>query len=437
MEWYTVFIFVFGMLMGTMFTGLPVAFALMTVNLVGLVLFAGGTVGLSLAPGSIVDSVSSFPMIAIPMFYLMGEVLHESHVIDLLFELVDKWIGRIPGKHLYVAIAGGAALAALSGSGSADVAIIGRTVQPVLEQRKYDRRLSYSAVLAGGALGPIIPPSGLAIILAGLANVSAGGLLLAGLVPGVLLAGLFGCYVTFRIWLNPSLAPPNDDPDVPWSEKWLLLLRCLPFTLIILMVLGFIMFGISTPSEAAATGAISAIVLSALYGRLTLKVLVRSVMSTARLTAMVFLIIAGAVLFGRVLALSGLEGSLSHWLLGLGLHPMVLAALLLALLLILGMFMEAMSLIVLLAPLYSAVLRPAGIDPIWFFFLFLMTLPIGNLTAPVGNALFILQAVVPNARITNLYRAGAMTALIAILGLIITFMFPELATAIPHYANLR
>jgi tripartite ATP-independent transporter DctM subunit len=436
MEWYVVFLFVFGLLLGTMLSGIHVAFALMAVNLVGVLMFIGPH-GFNLVTGSVVDSISGFALIAIPMFYLMGEILFQSRVVSLLFDMVEKWIGKIPGKHLYVAIGGGTGLAALSGSGSADTALIGRTLYPVLEERGYDQQLSYSVVLAGGALGPIIPPSGLAVILGGLANVSVGALLVSGLLPGLLLALLFALYVALRVRLNPSLAPPRETERAGWSERWISLFKCLPFCIIIFMVLGFILFGISTPSEAAATGAVGAMVVAAVYGRLSVSVLSRALLATARLTSMVFMVITGAVLFGQILALSGAESSLNLWLVQLDLPPVLLAAALLGLLLLLGTFIDTLALIVLLAPLFSTLIVPAGINPIWFFLLFLMTLPIGSMTPPVGSMIFVLKGAIPNSRIMDLYKAGLATAGVSVIGMIIVFFVPDLATVLPDFMFQR
>lgn len=436
MEWYVVFLFVFGLLLGTMLSGVHVAFALMAVNLVGVLMFIGPH-GLNLVTGSVVDSVSGFALIAIPMFYLMGEILFQSRVVSLLFDMVGKWIGGIPGKHLYVVIGGGTGLAALSGSGSADTALIGRTLYPVLEERGYDQRLSYSVVLAGGALGPIIPPSGLAVILGGLANVSVGALLVSGLVPGLVLALLFALYVALRVRLNPSLVPPRETERASWSERWISLFKCLPFCIIIFMVLGFILFGISTPSEAAATGAVGAMVVAAVYGRLSMPVLSRALLATARLTSMVFMVITGAVLFGQILALSGAESSLNLWLVQLDLPPVLLAAALLGLLLVLGTFIDTLALIVLLAPLFSTLIVPAGINPVWFFLLFLMTLPIGSMTPPVGSMIFVLKGAIPNSRIMDLYKAGLAMAGVSVIGMIIVFFVPDLATVLPDFMFQR
>lgn len=432
MEWYVVFLFVFGLLLGTMLSGVHVAFALMAVNLVGVMIFIGPH-GLNIVAGSMVDSISGFALIAIPMFYLMGEILFQSRVVNLLFDMVGKWIGRVRGKHLYVAVGGGTGLAALSGSGSADTALIGRTLYPVLAEKGYEQQLSYSVVLAGGALGPIIPPSGLAVILGGLANVSVGALLMAGLLPGILLAVLFALYVFVRVRLNPSLVPAVEVEKASWRERWTSLAKCLPFCVIIFMVLGFILFGISTASEAAATGAVGAMLVAAIYGRLDRSVLSRALLATARLTAMVFIVIMGAVLFGQILALSGAETSLNLWLQQLSLPPMVLAAVLLGLLLVLGTFIDTLALIVLLAPLFSTLIVPAGIDPVWFFLLFLITLPIGSMTPPVGSMIFVLKGAIPESRIMDLYKAGLATAGVSVIGLIVVFFFQDLATVLPEF----
>ena len=254
MEWWLVLGIIFSSLILAFATGIPVAFAFLGLNVVGLVALTGGSVGLTLIMGSVFDSVTTFTLIAIPMFFLMGEVLFHSRVIDMVMEATDKWIGRVRARLLYVSLGAGTGLATLSGAGMADTALIASTLYPDMERRGYDPRLSIGVITSSGLLAAIIPPSALAVLLASLAGVSAGRLLVAGLLPGLMIAGIYAVYIGVRAYLNPSLTPSYPYESVSWTERFILAGKLLPLGVVVFSVMGFILLGIATPSEAAATG---------------------------------------------------------------------------------------------------------------------------------------------------------------------------------------
>ena len=285
-------------------TGAPIAIAFLAINIVGLLLVAGPN-ALPLLTGSLFDSTRSFPLIAIPMFFLLGEVLFHSRVIDMVMDATDKWIGKVRARLLFVSLAAGTGLATLSGAGIADTALIGSTLYPDMEKRGYDPKLSLGVITSSGLLAAIIPPSALAVLLASIAQTSVGRLLLAGVFPGLLIAGIYALYISLRIWRNPSLPPPYPRKPSASPRSSSATVKLTPLGIIIFAVMGFILLGIATPSESAATGAMAAIAVTVLYRRFNLRLLIRSLDGVIRITGMILLILAGAKAFSQLLAFTG------------------------------------------------------------------------------------------------------------------------------------
>ena len=257
MDWWLILVIIFASIMAAMATGLPVAFAFMVLNIIGLYIVTGGIVGLKLLPGAIYTSVATFPLLALPMFFLLGELLFHSGVFGMVMDVTDKWIGKVRARLLFVALGSGTIMAALSGAGMADTALLGSTIYPEVERRGYDRRLALGVITSSGLLAVLIPPSGLAVLLGSLAEVSIAGLLIGGIGPGFLMVFFYFWYILIRVRLNPSLAPTYEQEAPPLVEKVKATIYLTPLLLIIVAVVGFILLGVATPSEAAATGAVS------------------------------------------------------------------------------------------------------------------------------------------------------------------------------------
>ena len=432
MEWWLVLGIIFGSLIIAFLTGIPVAFAFLGLNIIGLVLLTGGTVGLTLIIGSVFDSVTTFTLIAIPMFFLMGEVLFHSRVIDMVMEATDKWIGRVRARLLFVSLGAGTGLATLSGAGMADTALIASTLYPDMEGRGYDPRLSIGVITSSGLLAAIIPPSALAVLLASLASVSAGRLLIAGLIPGLMIAGIYAVYIAVRAYLNPSLAPSYPYESVTWMERIVLAAKLLPLGVVIFSVMGFIILGIATPSEAAATGALAAIVVTALYRRLNLKVLANSVMGVVRIATMILLIVAGAKGFGQVLAMTGATQGLLEFVTGLDVSPIVLLLLIQLAVIILGLFVDPVAIMLITIPIVAPLIPAFGWDPIWFYILFLINIVIGNESPPFGLTLFVVKGVLPHISIGTIFRAQIPFIIMDAAAMGILILFPQIVLWLPN-----
>jgi tripartite ATP-independent transporter DctM subunit len=432
MEWWLLLIIWFGALVLLMATGIPVAFAFLAVNIGALFIVTGGPIGLVLLTGSISDSVTKFTFIAVPMFFLMGAVLHQSGSFTLIIDAVDKWIGKVRGRLLYVSLGAGTAFAALSGAGVADTALLGTTLYPQMERQGYSRRLSLAVIFNAGLLAAIIPPSGLAVLVGSIAGVSIGKLLLAGFFPGIMMATIYMLFITIRIIRNPSLAPAYDAPPSSFSEKLIALLKLLPFIVVFFMVMGFILLGITTPSEAAATGAVGAIITTIIYRRFTFGVFSRALRDTVRIGAMIFLIIAGSSAFSQTLALSGTTRNFFGFIADLPVPAYVILVLMLAAVLFMGLFMAQISIMLVAIPIFIPIVNGLGFDPIWFWLLYLIASMIGAETPPFGLALFVMKGVAPHVPISEIYKAAIPFVFLDLMALGILILIPEIATWLPN-----
>ena len=428
--WWLTLITFFTLLLALMATGMPVAIAFALLNIAGLFLVKG-TTGLLLLPGSVYRSVATFNLLAIPMFFLLGEVLFQSRVIGLTIDVMDRWIGRVRARLLFTSLGAGTLLATLSGAGMADTALLGTTLYPEMERRGYERRISLGTLMSSGLLAAIIPPSALAVLVGSLAEVSIARLLIAGFVPGLMMATVYAIYIWVRVRLNPNLAPPYVAESVSWSLRLRGVAEISPLGIIVLMVMGFIIFGVTTPSEAAATGAIGAFIVAALYRRLTFKVLKDSLYGTLYIGGMIFLIITGAVALGQLLALTGATRDFLDFIVELGLSAILLVIIVQLAVLVLGLFIDQLSIMLVAIPVLVPILGPLGIDPLWFWVLFLMNISIGAITPPFGMMLFALKGVVPQASMTDLYRASIPFVLLDIVAVGLVIAFPEIATWLP------
>jgi tripartite ATP-independent transporter DctM subunit len=430
MEWWAVLAIMFASLVVAFASGIPVAFAFLALNIVGLVLVAG-LKSLTLLPGSIFSSTTAFSLVAIPMFYLLGEVLFQSGIISKLMDTTDKWIGAIRGRLLYVSLAAGTGLATLSGAAMADAALLAGTVYPEMEKRGYDKKMSIGTITSSGLLAALIPPSALAVLLASLAEISTGRLLLAGFFPGLMLATMFGIYIFLRTMTDRSLAPSYSGVRISFTNKLWSTVQLMPLGLIIFFVMGFILLGIATPSEAAASGALGAILVTALYRRLNFTVLRRALEGVVRITGMVLIIVAGATAFGQLLAFTGATRGLFEFITSFDVSPLMILFIIQAGALLLGLFMDPVAIMLIAIPVVTPLVAEFGWDPAWFYVLFLMNMIIGIVSPPFGLVLFVVKGVLPQVSIGDIFKAQVPFILIYIVGILLVGIFPQIALWLP------
>lgn len=433
MEWWAILSGGLGLLLAAFLTGAPIFIAFLVINLAGVVVVLGQP-GFGMVANSIFETTNVAAMSAVPLFILMGELLFRSGSIDILFDSVDKLVGRVRGRQYVLCIVLSTIFGALSGAAMGVAAMMARTLYPGMIDRKYDSRLSTGAILAGASLAPIIPPSVLVIIIGTLADVSIAGLLIAGIVPGLLLSTMFLVYIFGRVRMNPALAPRGDGDDAPDVSAWEMVkavLRVLPFAVIIFCVMGFILLGIATPSESAATGVLGALLTAAYYRRLSWKMIGEAVGSAAFITSMILVIMASSKMFSQLLAFTGSTRELTQLITTLDFEPYVMLFIMMLIPFILCMFIDQIALMLVVIPIYQPLLATLGFDPIWFWLIMLLNVTVGGITPPFGYTMFAFKGSAPDVPLRDIFGATWPFVVIFLVGMAVIAAFPPLATWLP------
>ena len=421
-----------GLLLLFMLLGMPVFVAFMLVNLIAVFVLLGPA-GFGMLASSFYDTTTSGSLVTIPLFILMGEILFRSHAVDVLFRSMDELIGHIRGRQYVLSIALATIFSTLSGAAMGVAAMLGRSLLPGMIARGYDPKLSAGNILAGASLAPLVPPSVLVIIIGTLASVSIAGLLVAGILPGLMFAGLFLGYTFIRIRFNSKLTPESEtiDRELTAKDKVMAVVRMLPFSIIIISVMGFILMGIATPNEAGAMGVLGALVAAAIYRRLNYRMVVDSVGSAAMISAMILIIMASSKLFSQLLAFTGGASALTEWVAAMEYAPWIMLIILMALPFLLCMFIDQIALMLIIIPIYKPIIEILGFDPLWFWLLFLVNITVGGMTPPFGYTLFALKSAWTEGTLVQVYGAAWPFVLLFVFGMVLLAIFPVLATYLP------
>lgn len=421
-------------LLTLMFLGIPIFVAFLILNVIGVLYFIGPA-GFGMFANSIYTTATTGELAAVPLFILMGELLFRSGAMDVLLNSLDRLVGKVRGRQYVLCILLSAICGALSGAAMAVAGLLGRSLYPTMEKRGYDRQLSAGTILGGASLDPIIPPSVLAIIIASLAKISTGKLLIAGILPGILLTVLFLIYVSIRVRINPSLAPDVagelQDPATRGSA-FMAVMRMLPVTLIFFLVIGLIMLGVATPTEAAATGVVGGLILAFYHGGISREMIRESLVSGVTVAGIMLAIMSCAAMFSQLLIFSGALSQLGEFTLGLGLSAPVMLVLLLGTPFVLFMFLDQVSVLMVLIPIYQSIIMIYGFDPIWFWTLILVVATVGGITPPFGYTLYAFKSAVPLFPIGELFRAAWPFVWIIMFGLLLMMIFPDIITFLPN-----
>lgn len=431
MEWYTTLAIGFGLLVLMTFSGLPLFAGFLLLNAIGVFMFFG-TAAFGMYANSLVATLTSPPLIAVPLFLLMGEFLFRSSAIDELYNALDAIIGKIRIRLYAIAVSLATILGTMSGSAMADAAILARTLFPGMVARGYDRKLSAGIIMSGATLAPIIPPSILAIVLATLAEVSIAELLISGLLPGFLMACMLIGYVYIRVLMDPSKAPETVDDLQTRSigERAFAVARILPFGGVIFMVIGLIMLGIASPTEAAACG-VFATILVALYLRtFSFQMVWDALFSAIRTTATIFVILMSANLFGQLLSFTGAPEGLVGVVEHLELSPGMIFFMLMLISFISCMFLGQTEYMLISVPIFVHVIKAAQFNEIWFWMIYLVTITIGGMTPPFGMTMFVFKAS-SDMTMTEVYNSTYPFVLVLMLAVFIMYMFPPIVTWLP------
>jgi tripartite ATP-independent transporter DctM subunit len=421
---FTVLFTVFGFLL----SGVWIALSLLATAGISLELFTNMPVGKIWAQ-ALWNSLNNWALAALPMFIFLGEMIMRTRMSELLFEGLKPWVQFIPGRLLHINVVGSAIFAAVSGSSPATVATIGKITLNQLEEEGYDRALSYGSLAGAGTLGLLIPPSIVLIIYGVLGEVSIGRLFIAGVLPGLMLAGLYSGYVALRVMINPKLAPTHR-ATFTWKERLASLWKLFPVSFLILFILGSIYTGYATPSEAAALGVLGGIVVAGLLGDLTFRNLIDSIKGTINTSAMICFIIVGASFLSVAMGYLHLPGTIAAYIGAMGLSPYALILLFTVFYVVLGFFLDGISMIVMTLPVTLPVAVLSGFDPVWFGIFLVMVIEAGQITPPVGFNLFVLQGLT-NQPLEKIVLAAIPFFLIILLAILLITTFPQIVLLLP------
>jgi len=433
MEWYSALALLLGSILLLMAIGMPVALAFLAANIVGAWIFMGGAKGITLLLNNGFGGLTNYALVPIPLFLLMGEIFFHTGLGARMFNAIDKLLGKLPGRLSYVTVMGGTAFATLSGSSMGSTALLGSLMVPEMTARGYKKHMSIGPILGTGGLAIIIPPSALAVLLATLAKIDVGALLIAGIVPGLVLACLYISVIFLQTKLDPNAAPPYEVEALTFGQKMRLLVGdVLPMiSVMVLIVIGMVA-GFMTPSEAAAFGALGVLILALLFRCLTWEAMKKSVIGALRVTLMAYLIVFGSATFSQLLAFSGASSGLIDWATSFDLAPIAMLMVMFSVLLLLGMFMEQISMMLLTIPIFFPLAATLGFDPIWFGIIVLLALEISFTTPPFGLLLFVMKGVAPkDTTMRDIYVSafpyiGCSMLLVALL-----IAFPQIALWLP------
>ena len=419
----------FAIMLGLMFLSMPVAVSILAVGGVGGYLAYGmplvGTMG-----GVVWGTLNTSYMTAIPLFMLLGELLLRGGVADKMYDALAVWLGRLPGGLLHTNIGTCALFSATSGSSVATAATVGTIALPALQERNYPIRPALGTIAAGGTLGILIPPSVNLLVYGSLAGVSVGQLFVAGLIPGLALTGLFALYVLIAY----GRAGSNDVAlEVPMDVKFRLLKHLVPPLVIFGIVMGSIYGGLATPTESAALGVMTALYFVWRGGHLNGDLLVNCFIQSARTSGMVILVLVCALLLNVTLSMTGGTQAVTRWVSSLGLDQFTLLLLLIVFYVILGMFMDAMSMLVLTVPIAVPMVAVLGVDPLWFGIFVVVMCEIALITPPMGMNLFVVQGVRKGGgSFSDVIWGSVPFVVIMIAFAILLIIWPDIALWLPR-----
>ncbi len=422
-------IFFISVLLFFLGSGIWVALSMIGVSAIGMMLFTSRPVGDAMAT-TIWGTSSSWTLTALPLFVWMGEILFRTRLSENLFKGLSPWMQKLPGGLIHVNVVGCALFAAISGSSAATVATVGKMSIPELRKRKYPEKILLGSLAGSGTLGLLIPPSIILIIYGVAVQESIAKLFIAGIIPGIMIALIFMTYVI--VW---SLLNKKDMPKI--SENFSILEKIkrskqlLPVILLIFAVIGSIYTGIATATEAASLGVVGALVLSYFQKSLTVDTFKSSLLGATKTSCMIAFILAGSTFLSLAMGFTGLPRNLAVWIQNMDLSPYVLIFVLMIFYIILGMFLDGISAVVLTMAIIEPMIRQAGFDMIWFGIFLVIVVEMAQITPPVGFNLFVLQGMA-NKDMGYIAKSAFPLFLLMVLAVILVVIFPEIALWMPE-----
>lgn len=437
MQWHLALAVMIGALLVLMGLGMPVALAFFATNILCIFLFMGGSVGVVQMVTNFGDAVSIYALTPLPLFMIMGSLFFRSGLGENVFRAIDMCIGSLRARLAYLTVLSGAVFASLSGSSIANTGMMGSTMVPTMLGRGYRPHMAFGPVMGAGSLAVIIPPSALAVLLGSLAQIDVGALLIAGALPGLMLAAMFMALIYVQAAIDPAAAPQYEAERFTLRQKFAaVMVNVVPMSVIVFLVVGTIILGIASPTESAALGCLGVVALLVVYRRFSWAVVRKTLDDAMKVTAMTFLVIAASTTFAQVLAFSGASGGFVQWLLSFGASPMMLLALMIGSILLLGMFMDQLSMMLITLPIFVPIAQSLGFDLVWFGLMLLLAYEIGFTTPPFGLLLFVMLGVAPpGTRLGTVARAALPYILCTVALIALIAVFPQIALVLPRLMN--
>ena len=422
-------IFFISVLLFFLGTGIWVALSMIGVSAIGMFLFTSRPVGDAMAT-TIWGTSSSWTLTALPLFVWMGEILFRTKLSENLFKGLSPWMQKLPGGLIHVNVVGCALFAAISGSSAATVATVGKMSIPELRKRKYPEKILLGSLAGSGTLGLLIPPSIILIIYGVAVQESIAKLFIAGIIPGIMIAIIFMSYVIIWSLINKKEMPVISE-EFSFFEKLTKSKQLLPVIILIFSVIGSIYTGIATATEAASLGVIGALILSFFQKSLSYKTFMTSLLGATKTSCMIAFILAGSTFLSLAMGFTGLPRNLAIWIQGMELSPYVLIFVLMVFYIILGMFLDGISAVVLTMAIIEPMIRQAGFDMIWFGIFLVIVVEMAQITPPVGFNLFVLQGMA-NKDMGFIARSAFPLFLLMVLAVVLVVIFPEIALWMPE-----
>jgi len=422
-------IFFISVLLFFLGSGIWVALSMIGVSAIGMMLFTSRPVGDAMAT-TIWGTSSSWTLTALPLFVWMGEILFRTKLSENLFKGLSPWMQKLPGGLIHVNVVGCALFAAISGSSAATVATVGKMSIPELRKRNYPEKILLGSLAGSGTLGLLIPPSIILIIYGVAVQESIAKLFIAGIIPGIMIALIFMSYVIIWSLINKKSMPKIIE-EYSFLEKIKRSKQLLPVIILILAVIGSIYTGIATATEAASLGVVGALILSYFQNSLTLKTFKSSLLGATKTSCMIAFILAGSTFLSLAMGFTGLPRNLALWIQNMDLSPYVLIFVLMIFYIILGMFLDGISAVVLTMAIIEPMIRQAGFDMIWFGIFLVVVVEMAQITPPVGFNLFVLQGMA-NKDMGYIARSAFPLFLLMVLAVVIIILFPEIALWLPQ-----
>lgn len=429
MDSTTVFLWLLGTFAFLLAIGAPVFAALGVASIIGM-FFINGASSLMTIPSILYRGMSSYSLIAIPLFILMGEVIARTNLGGRLFTLFYLWLNRLPGSLAMASVGSSAVFGAMSGVSVAGAATIGRFAIPEMIKRNYAPSLAGGSVAAAGALALLIPPSIGFILYGEIANQSIGRLFIAAIIPGIMVALLMVIYIGILALVRPEMAP-HVKMGVTWAARFKALKDVWAAVALVLVVLGSIYLGVATPTEAAGLGAVGAFVVAVLYRQLDLPTALDIIRSTVVTSGMILLILAAALLFGWVITRLMIPQELVMWISGMDLPAWIIFLMILLFLVVIGMFLDIVSIILIATPIVLPVIEVLGFSPIWFGVVMIIACEMAVITPPIGLNLYVIKGVAPDISLSDIIKGAFPFVFVEAFAILLLILFPSIALWLP------